>query len=171
MAAGGRCVKLLFDETIGAPIARALIDVARHHTEYTVDAVVMGDFEGCGSKDDHWAVRAQLEGRFVITGDRGRGDGPPLDILLPYLGVSAAFMTGTLQSKRPQFEKARSVLFLWPAIVAAASASTPGTRYRMRCLGDGYHFAEWPLNDKARRRQVELLGKFPENLWEARFVK
>ena len=131
----------------------------------------MDDFAGNGAKDDDWVLKAAKERRFVITGDQGKKkDGAPLDILLPYHQVSAAFMTGTLHSKRPQFEKARAVLALWPQIVDAA-AGPPGLRYKMRIDGRSFSMPEWPLNDKAKRRQVELLGKFPDTLWEAEHVQ
>lgn len=38
----------------------------------------------------------------------------------------------------------------------------------MKIDGDSFAWGEWPLNEKARRRQVALLGRFPEGLWEAK---
>lgn len=105
-------INLLFDETVGEPVARATIEVLKF-SHHEIDAVCMKDFEGKGAKDDHWVLRAAKEGRFVITGDRGRfRDRAPLDILLPYHGVSGAFMTGKLHSGRSQFEKARAIITL-----------------------------------------------------------
>jgi hypothetical protein len=57
------------------------------------------------------------------------------------------------------------VLAVWPDIRAAA-AGPRGARYRIRVDRKSFAWADWPLNEKARRRQVELLGRFPENLWE-----
>lgn len=167
MATRSSSIKLLFDETIGPPIAKAVIELLKFTTP-DLDAVTISEYMGSGTKDPHWVFKASQEQRFVITGDRGKKkDGAPLDILLPYHGVSGAFMTGVLHSKRKQFEKARAVISLWPDILDAANG-TAGMRYSMRIVGKSFDLVEWPLDDKAKRRQVELLGKFPENLWEAK---
>lgn len=171
MAAGSRCVKLLFDETIGHPVAQATIQLLKFDTTLDLDAVTMKEYSGLGTKDPFWALRAANENRFVITGDRGeKKDGAPLDLLLPYHQVSAAFMTGTLHGQRSQFEKMRAVLTLWPKIVEAVFGP-PGMRYAIKIAGDGYALDPWPLNEQAKRRQTELLGKFPDNLWEAKYAK
>jgi len=78
-------------------------------------------------------------------------------------------MTPTLHSKRPQIEKARAVLANWPQIVEAASREAPrGIRYRIGVSATGFSWSEWKLTEKQRVRQVAELGKFPENLWEAK---
>lgn len=163
-------IKLLFDETVGEPIARAILDVLRFDDRYQIDGTTIKDYLGKGTLDSDWVPQVAKEGRFVITGDRGRRrDGAPLDLLIPFHGASGAFMTGKLQGSK-QVEKARSVIVLWPHIVKAATG-TPGMRYRMRIAGDSFSWADWPLNDAAKRRQVELLGKFPKTLWESKHVQ
>lgn len=167
MAKGNRRVKLLFDETIGEPIARAAIDFLNWDKSCEIDAQFMRSFMGEGTGDSEWVPRAAAERRFVITGDRGKSSrSAPLDLLLPYLGVSGVFMTGALHESK-QFQRMRAVITLWPHIVEAA-AGRPATRYRMRIDREraSFAWAEWPLNDKAIRRQAELFKKIPHSLWE-----
>ena len=69
MAKGNRCVKLLFDETIGEPVARAAIDFLNWDRSCEIDAQFMKSFMGEGTEDPEWVPRAATEKRFVITGD------------------------------------------------------------------------------------------------------
>lgn len=165
MAAGHSSVKILFDETMGAPVVRAAIEAIKFDRKYEVEAVYMKDLVGSGAKDEEWVPKAAEGNWFVITGDRGRGKlSTPLPLLLPYHGISAAFMTGGLQSKRPQFEKLRATIFLWPQIRDAALGAR-GLRYRMQIQGESFRFVEWPLDENTMKRQIELLGRFAEELF------
>jgi len=158
-------LKLLFDETIGHPIANAIIEVLKFDQRFDLDAVTMCNFAGKGAKDPHWIILAKKQKRLVITGDRGRKkDGAPLDLLLPYNGVTGVFMTGQLHSGRPQLEKARAIISLWPHIVETAD-ETPGKRFKMRIAGKSFSLEEWPLNVKSQERMNQMSSNIPDCLF------
>lgn len=169
MASRQRCIKVLFDECIGAPIARAGIELLKFYDDgHKLDLQVIADYEKMGAKDKIWARKCADEGRFVITADRGkRKDGIPLDLLLPSLGISAAFMTGALHSQRKQFEKMRSIVYLWPEITKEAVTAKPGTRFKIQIQRQSFRLAEWPLTDAQRSRGRFILGEpeIPESLF------
>lgn len=168
MAGGNPKLNLLFDENLGIPIARAVFEVLKFDKSVDVYAEYMVDWIRAGCKDDEWVPKAKSEGKFVITGDKGkRRDGAPLDLLLPFHGVSACYFTGGLQARK-QIEKARALIHVWPELVKRVAKDKQGTRYSLRMNGTSYSLTEWPLNEAAKARQVKELGRFPETLWEAR---
>jgi hypothetical protein len=168
LAKGSR-IRLLFDETIGDPVVCALAGLLRFEKQISIEAQSMRQFLGAGTKDSEWVGKAAAEEWFVITGDRGKkNDGAPLDLLLPFHGISGAFLTGRLHGERSQFEKMRAILVIWPHLLEAIQNGPRGVRYKISIDGSSFGWRMWPLDEKASQRQVELLGKFPENLWEAK---
>ena len=118
-----------------------------------------------GIKDLEWVAQAKSEGWFVVTGDRGQTkDGAPLHILLPAYGVSAAFLTGSLQSDNG-FAKLAGIVALWPQIEAAATKSTPGSRFKIRRTANGYSLVEWPLNDAGKKAKARVIQDIPPHLF------
>lgn len=159
----------MFDETFGEPVARAALGLLEYDSTITIEPAFMRKWIGEGVKDNVWAKRAGKEGWFVLTCDRGKTqDGAPLDLLLPYHGVSAAFLTPTLHGRK-QFEKLRAVLSLWPKIMRGATGPS-GIRYSMGIRAvhnddDGFSWREWPLTEKQKKRQSEVCAPFPDKLW------
>jgi hypothetical protein len=143
----------LVDECIGKMTVRALAALVKYHKQPVEVKALLDLIDGQqGIKDPEWVPRAKAEGWYVITSDTGQSnDGAPLHILLPLYGVSAAYMTPTLQSKRDGFEKIGAIVTLWPRIIRAATTSEPGTRHRIRASGDTYTMVDWPLGATGRR--------------------
>lgn len=137
-------MKLLLDECI----ARRLTDVLRAVLALSSDpfeVVHIHEFEGGGTADEVWAQRAAREGWFVITKDRGRkGAGPPLQIILPALGVNAAYLHRKLGT-RSALEQTRSIITTLPALERAARAA-PGSRALIVIQGEGFKARKWPLS-------------------------
>jgi len=161
-------INILFDECIGQRVAESLVNVLQLDTRFSLNAEYLKRWIAEGASDQEWVPRARDERRFVITADSGRQrKGPPLQLLLPYHGVSGAFFTGGVHNK-PQVEKARAILSLWSHIVDAAIEDTVG-RYRMGIhtkakngLVSTFAWKEWPLSKKEQERLRDEQGSFRE---------
>jgi hypothetical protein len=165
LAVQQRSINIVFDQTLGPKVARAIIEVLKLDKSVDLNAVSMADWAGPSAKDEDWCIRARDERRFVVTGDRGRlGIGAPLHLLLPYVGVSAAYLTPSLQS-RSGIEQARAVVSVWPDL-KEASGGTAGARYSIGISRDAFSWSDWELKEHERKRQEAELGRFSESLFQ-----
>ena len=122
-------MKLLFDENFGKPLVEALKKVATFSRDIA-DVRHIIDLRHGGRRDDEWVPEVAGGDWLVITCDRGKSAGPKLPQLCREAKLTHVLMSGSLHNS-PQFEKARAVLVVWPALVAA-SAEIAGARYSLQ---------------------------------------
>ena len=137
-------MKLLIDECIGKPLFEKLADILAL-ADPNLEWKHLTDIVKAGTKDDVWVPELSSLGYIVITGDTGKGSGAPLPYLLPRHQMTAIFFSGKIQQRRA-FEKVRSIIYLWPDIMAIAD-DTPGKRWKIMIHGTGYRWEEWPLQE------------------------
>ena len=122
-------MKLLFDENFGRPLVEALKQLLSF-TREAVEVRHIIELRHGGRADNEWVPEVAGEDWLVLTCDRGKRAGPKLPQLCRDARVTHVLISGSLHNS-PQFEKARAVLVVWPALVAAAAA-TAGTRFSLR---------------------------------------
>lgn len=122
-------MKLLFDENFGRPLVEALGRLIKFSRE-EVEVRHIIELRHGGRKDDEWVPEVAGGDWLVLTCDRGKSAGPKLPQLCREAGLSHVLVSGGLHNS-PQFEKARAVLAVWPALVEAC-AEAAGTRFSLR---------------------------------------
>ena len=122
-------MKLLFDENFGKPLVEALKQLLSF-TREAVEVQHIIELRHGGVPDTDWVPTVAGSDWLVLTCDRGKSAGPKLPQLCRDARVTHVLISGSLHNS-PQFEKARAVLVVWPALVAAASAEA-GTRFALR---------------------------------------
>jgi hypothetical protein len=122
-------MKLLFDENFGRPMVEALKQVVAFSRD-PVEVRHIIELRHGGRGDNEWVPEVAGNDWLVLTCDRGKRAGPKLPQLCREAGLTHVLISGSLHNS-PQFEKARAVLVVWPALVEAASA-TAGTRFSLR---------------------------------------
>jgi len=124
-------VRILFDENIGKPIARAIGQLLAFYRP-APKVMHLIDFEGQEGTDDRkWIPKLSEGGWVVISSDMGR---KKRDARLPAIcrmaGITHFLFSGTLHNS-VQFEKARAIIALWPRIVEGARGPR-GARYAIQ---------------------------------------
>lgn len=122
-------MKLLFDENFGLPLVKALRGLIAFSRELT-EAQHIIELQHSGAKDAEWIPKIAAGGWIVLTADRGRSAGAKLPQLCRAAGITHVLVSGSLHN-RPQFEKARAVLVVWPQL-AAMAAEPPGGSFSLR---------------------------------------
>ena len=122
-------MKLLFDENFGLPLVKALKQVIAFARE-AVEVRHIRELRHGGKADADWVPEVRLGGWLVMSSDRGRSAGPKLPQLCRTYGITHVLVSGSLHNS-PQFEKARAVLVVWPALLNAAAGNT-GSRFSLR---------------------------------------
>lgn len=122
-------MKLLFDENFGRPLVDALKGLMSFAREKPEISHILA-LQQPGVKDSEWIPRLADDKWIVLTGDRGKSAGPKLPQLCRAYGITHVLLSGSLQSS-PQFEKARAVIGVWPALLALPDAPA-GTRFALR---------------------------------------
>jgi hypothetical protein len=122
-------MKLLFDENFGRPLVEALKQVITFSRDATEVRHIV-DLRHGGRRDDEWVPEVAGGDWLVLTCDRGKSAGPKLPQLCREAGLTHVLVSGALHNS-PQFEKARAVMVVWPALLAAAEEAA-GTRFSLR---------------------------------------
>jgi len=124
-------VRLLIDECIGKPLAKAIASVLRFAPEKPQVMHIIDLFGDSGWKDEDWVPQmAEDASWIVVTADSGRGGGHRLPTLCQEHEVSHVLISPSLHNAK-QFFKARAIIAVWPRLVEAA-AEKPGTRFKLR---------------------------------------
>ena len=122
-------MKLLFDENFGRPLVEALKQVIAFSRD-AAEVRHIVDLRHGGRRDDEWVPEVAGGEWLVLTCDRGKSAGPKLPQLCREAGLTHVLVSGSLHNS-PQFEKARAVMVVWPALVAAC-AEAAGARFSLR---------------------------------------
>mgnify|MGYP001272872431 CR=1 FL=1 len=122
----------MFDENLGRPIVGALAGLLGFDKPRPQVAHLIEYLESTGEKDEVWIPRLAAEGWTVVTADKGsRGGGSKLPRICREHRITHVLLVGRLVHS-PQFEKARSVLVIWPELLKEAGYRPRGSCFKIR---------------------------------------
>jgi hypothetical protein len=145
-------MKFMIDECMGTKSSRLLAGLMGIHKP-PIEAHFLEDYlKTKGTYDIDWTEILEREGGWsVVTcdhrspqGTKAKSKGPPLNLILPARKITGFFLSGRMAQK-PGFEKARSVIYMFPEICECVRSAIPGTRFKINAFGTGYRIVEWPL--------------------------
>ena len=124
-------VKFLVDENIGKPITLDLAKLLRWHRPQA-EVIHLNDFmEKSGVSDDKWIPKAAEENAIIITGDSAKkSNRNPLPRICRNNRVRHVLFSRAF-CQRPQFEKARAIIVVWPELLLKVTNSPPGSRFKI----------------------------------------
>lgn len=140
-------MKIMLDECITEGPAEILIDFFAI-TSPPVQAEFLPTYYGSkGLKDRTWAQALADEGGWcVISGDRDRArksqkkrlaDGPPLPTILPRCGITAVYLSGSIQ-RSPSEVKVQAVISTWRDIKMFFERARQGESKLLTKRGNGF---------------------------------
>lgn len=145
-------MRFMLDECMTKRASYLLVEALKLHKPPIESYFLEDHFGAKGLHDGDWTKELEKEGGWsVITCDMGRirGEkaklkGPPLHLILPFRKITGFFLSGRMAS-RSGFEKARSVLYLFPQIHEMANTAVAGTRFKIVAHQLGYRMDIWPI--------------------------
>lgn len=130
---------LFFDANISPAVVAGIRAITQIHKPPKPILQHIYELHPEGVSDDIWVPTLLNMDCLIISGDKGKKEPRLPDICRNHDKTHIIFSPAMHHNN--SFQKARSIISLWPDIVGRVAKSTPGSRWQIQLVGCNQRFA------------------------------